>query len=207
MDHPCLLPHPYQLTTKIAVPEKNSMISESKSSSFDKSDKHTTMSFKRLRVLEKKEQSLDKLLNVLEVRRFQWTQPSSRRVLIIGLCFAPSLSFASFARVLTMTLGAFLNEAIVKVATKCITSALPDRAHVRKLLLVTAAEVLIVVRKNSLETKACFACDASNKRGTRRMIKHISFFEKKGEKVVTYELDSDACVGSNRKPLKPLTLA
>ena len=39
------------------------------------------------------------------------------------------------------------------------------------------------------------------------MIKYISFFDKKGEKVVTFELYSDTCMGSNRKTAEAIDIS
>lgn len=57
-----------------------------------------------------------------------------RPKLIIGFCFAPMLSLIYFLRAMTMTLGAFINEAEIEITAEEVTNTLPGHAMIRKLL-------------------------------------------------------------------------
>ena len=75
----------------------------------------------------------------------------------------------------------------------------------RELLHETEAETLVFVLHDSLGMKLYFACDIANKRGACNMIKHVSFYDIAKDKLITCELDSNACIGTNQKMQKLLT--
>ena len=67
----------------------------------------------------------------------------------------------------------------------------------RDLLQEKETETLVFVRYDSLNAKIYFSCDSANKIGAHHMIKCISFYDTKKDKLFTYELDSDFCVVTN----------
>ena len=74
----------------------------------------------------------------------------------------------------------------------------------RELLQEASVEMLVLVRHDYLDDKLYFSFDAENKKEIHHMIKHTNVYETKKDKLITYELDSDSCAGTNQKTIEAI---
>ena len=126
-----------------------------------------------------------------------WKHNFSRQAIVLVLCFIPMASATCYTRIMILILGAFLGEVQMNVSAQEIVNPLPSCTTARKLLHETAVDVLTLVMIILSGTKTYFTCDEANKRGACHMIKHNFFYDLSNDHLVTWELDSDACVGTN----------
>ena len=119
-------------------------------------------------------------------------------MLALGFYFAPQNSFILFTRVFTCVLSMFLLDIGLGKYVEQVTNIEPCEHAVRDLIVETVADVLYLICRKIVNAKVFISCDGANK-GLHIMIKKISFWYFKDNNLITYNLDSDTCVGTDRK--------
>jgi len=65
----------------------------------------------------------------------------------------------------------------------------------------------VAVREKCRESKVFFAGDAANKKKLHHVIKYITLFDLENNTLLTCELDSDSCVGTDEKTASALDIS